>query len=174
MKITLKLVRQVLKDALGFESFVASFITGVREDNNHPTAGIAKDGVLAYNPEFVSRYVTRKKDMFSLIFHELLHPMFGHFIYDSGRVENIAADAVINAVISTLYPDRSREGNLFKKTPVFSLSLTNEGGCDYNRAGVKGRNVNPQTWGRTGDQGRYCRTDGIWRTRARPPIIMSS
>jgi len=79
MKITLELVRQVLKEALGFDSFVASFITEVREDNNHPTAGIAKDGVLAYNPEFVSRYVTCKEDMFSLIFHELLHPMFGHF-----------------------------------------------------------------------------------------------
>ena len=116
MRITLELVRQVLKEALGFDSFVASFITEVREDNNHPTAGIAKDGVLAYNPEFVSRYVTCKEDMFSLIFHELLHPMFGHFIYDSGKIENIAADAIINAVISTLYPDQSREGSLFKKT----------------------------------------------------------
>jgi hypothetical protein len=116
MKISLELVRQVLKEALGFDSFVASFITEVREDKDHPTAGIAKDGALAYNPEFVSRYVTCKEDMFSLIFHELLHPMFGHFIYDSGEIENIAADAIINAVISTLYPDQSREGNLFKKT----------------------------------------------------------
>jgi len=116
MNITLELVRQVLKEALGFDSFVASFITEVREDKDHPTAGIAKDGVLAYNPEFVARYVTCKEDMFSLIFHELLHPMFGHFIYDSGKIENIAADAIINAVISTLYPDQSREGSLFKKT----------------------------------------------------------
>ena len=76
MKITLELVRQVFKEALGFDSYVASFITEVREDDNHPTAGIAKDGLLAYNPEFVSRYVTCKEDMFSLIFHELLHPMF--------------------------------------------------------------------------------------------------
>jgi len=78
MKITLELVRQVLKEALGYDSFIASFITEVREDKDHPTAGIAKDGVVAYNPEFVSRYVTCKEDMFSLIFHELLHPMFGH------------------------------------------------------------------------------------------------
>ena len=41
MKITLELVRQVLKEALGFDSFVASFITEVREDKDHPTAGIA-------------------------------------------------------------------------------------------------------------------------------------
>ena len=116
MKITLELAREVLREALGFDSFVASFITEVRENDNHPTAGIAKDGVLAYNPEFVSRYVTCKEDMFSLIFHELLHPMFGHFIYDCGKIENIAADAIINAVISTLYPDQSREGSLFKKT----------------------------------------------------------
>jgi len=80
MKITLETVREVLRDALGFESFTAAFITSVTEDPGHPTAGISKDGKLCYNPEFVSRYVSSTEDLFSLIFHELLHPMFGHFI----------------------------------------------------------------------------------------------
>jgi len=115
MKITLEVVRHVLKEALGFESFVASFITEVHEDPNHPTAGISKHGVLRYNPEFVAQYVTCKEDLFSLVFHELLHPMFGHFIHRCGDIENIAADAIINAVISTIYLDRSRQGNLFRK-----------------------------------------------------------
>jgi len=115
MKITLETVRQVLKDALGFESFVASFITEVSEDSSLPTAGINAEGQLAYNQKFVDKYVTCKEDLFSLIFHELLHPMFGHFIYNNGELENIAADAVINAVISSIYSEYSLSGNLFKK-----------------------------------------------------------
>ena len=115
MKITLETVRKVLKDALGFSSFAACFITRIREDPGHPTAGITKDGTLSYNPEFVSRYVSSKEDLFSLIFHELLHPMFGHFIYGCGDIENIAADAIINALISSIYSDQSRQGSLFEK-----------------------------------------------------------
>ena len=116
MKIALETVRQVLIDALGFNSFTASFITRVEEDPSHSSAGITKDGRLAYNPKFVDLYVSCKEDMFNLIFHELLHPMFGHFIYGSGELENIAADAVINAAISTLHAKASRDGNLFQKT----------------------------------------------------------
>jgi hypothetical protein len=56
-----------------------------------------------------------KEDLFSLIFHELLHPMFQHFIYDNGQLENIAADSIINACISDLYWQWSKRGNLFKK-----------------------------------------------------------
>ena len=115
MKIDLSLVRQVLKEALGFDSFTASFITSVKEDPEHPTAKITRKGVLSYNPEFVKRYIGCKEDLFSLLFHELLHPMFGHFIYKAGKIENIAADAIINAVISTVYAAESGNGNLFKK-----------------------------------------------------------
>ena len=115
MKITLETVRKVLKEALGFSSFTAGFITRIREDPGHPSAGITKDGTLSYNPGFVSKYVLCQEDLFSLIFHELLHPMFSHFIYDCGEIENIAADAIINALISTIYPGASLQGSLFKK-----------------------------------------------------------
>jgi len=115
MKITLDTVRQVLKEALGFNSFVASFISEVSEDPSLETAGINVKGQLSYNPKFVDKYVTCKEDLFSLVFHELLHPMFGHFIYSNGDLENIAADAVINAVISEVYSEYSLGGNLFQK-----------------------------------------------------------
>ena len=116
MKITLSLVRQILREALGFESFTGSFITRLVEDPKHPTAGITREGVLSYNPAFLKRYVACREDLFSLVFHELLHPMFGHFIYKAGKIENIGADAIINAVIGTLYASQSGNGNLFKKT----------------------------------------------------------
>ena len=116
MKINLKTVRQILREALGFDSYVASFIKEVIGDKNHPTAGITKDGTLSYNPNFVSKFISSKQDLFSLVFHEILHPMFGHFIYGAGRLENIAADAVINAVISCIYSAESNGGALFRKT----------------------------------------------------------
>ncbi len=84
MKITLETVRQIIKEALGFESFVATFINEVREENSIQTACISNRGELFYNPDFVRNYVSCREDLFSLIFHELLHPLFGHFIYGFG------------------------------------------------------------------------------------------
>jgi hypothetical protein len=115
MKISLETVREVLKDALGFDSFVAGFVNETVEDDAIPTASINIEGRLAYNSEFVEKHVTCKEDLFSLVFHELLHPMFCHFIYENGELENIAADAIINAVISEVYSNCSRNGNLFRK-----------------------------------------------------------
>jgi len=115
MKISLESVRQILREALGFDSFTASFIRSVEEDTKVPTAGIDKEGTLSYNPLFVKRNVTCQEDLFSLIFHELLHPMFNHFIHNNGPIENLAADAVINAVIGTIYPCQSRDGQLFRR-----------------------------------------------------------
>lgn len=115
MKITLEIVRQTLRDALGFDSFTAGFISSVEEDHTVVTAGITKDGRLGYNPQFTSKYITCKEDLFCFVFHELLHPMFNHFIYDNGPVESLATDAVINAVVSCLYETESGRGHLFKK-----------------------------------------------------------
>jgi hypothetical protein len=115
MKINLETVRHILREALGFDSFVASFITEVKDDSNFPTACISKDGKLYYNPQFVDKYISCTEDLFSLLFHELLHPMFSHYIHGGGQIENIAADAIINAVVSTLYGEQSREGSLFRK-----------------------------------------------------------
>jgi hypothetical protein len=42
--------------------------------------------------------------------------MFRHLIHSNGPLENIAADMVINASISLLFPEASGEGALFKKT----------------------------------------------------------
>ena len=124
MKISLETVRQILREVLGFDSFTAGFITSVKEDPEIPTACITKDGNLSYNPEFIKKHVSCKEDLFSVIMHELLHPLFGHFIYDSGEIEGISADSIINAVISTVYGEASRYGNLFQKL--------------YKREGIEG------------------------------------
>jgi len=115
MKITLDTVRSTLRTAFGRESFVASFIKKVHADEQCPTAGIDADGAMRYNPDFVENHVQGPKDLFCLVAHELMHPMFGHFIYKNGELENIAADLVINATISLLFPDASGAGTLFKK-----------------------------------------------------------
>ena len=114
MEITLSTARQILRQTLGFECFTARFIERVKEDPDCQTASINKQGTLRYNPDFVIKHVKTKGDLFSLIFHETLHKVFGHFIYNSGEIENIAADAIINAVISNIYSISSHRGELFK------------------------------------------------------------
>ncbi len=115
MNITLATVRTVLRKALGFESFTARFIEKVTPDPSCGTAAISRDGALSYKPAFVEEHVKTPADLFSLIFHETLHHVFGHFIYNSGPIENIAADAVINATISQIYSTHSAYGDLFQR-----------------------------------------------------------
>lgn len=115
MDITLQTVRDTLRHVFGRESFVASFIKRVNQDPNCPTACITAEGRLMYNPDFVDKYVDTPSDLFCLIAHEMMHPMFGHFVYGPGKLENIAADLVINACISRLYAQASDNGSLFRK-----------------------------------------------------------
>lgn len=115
MDITLSTVRSVLRKALGFESFTARFIERVTPDASCGTAAISRDGALSYDPAFIEKYIKTPEDLFSLIFHETLHHVFGHFIYSTGPIENIAADAVINATISQIYSDHSANGDLFQR-----------------------------------------------------------
>ena len=116
MRITLQTVRAILSESLGRESFVASFIKSVEESEACPTASISPEGVLRYNPAFVAKYIACDEDLFCLILHEVMHPMFGHFIYKSGHLEGVAADTVINASISAFFRDASACGSLFRKT----------------------------------------------------------
>ena len=87
MEINLQTVREVLRGTFGRDSFVASFIKKVCADANCPTAGIDAQGVMQYNPSFVERHVTSPADLFCLVTHELMHPMFGHFVYRNGQLE---------------------------------------------------------------------------------------
>ena len=115
MRITLDLVRQTLRESLGRESFIASFLSRVEERGDLSSASIDAEGVLRYNPAFTGKHITCAKDLFTLLLHEIMHPMFGHFIHGNGPVENLAADMVINAAITLLYPEPSNRGALFKR-----------------------------------------------------------
>ena len=114
MRITLAVIRKTLRRGLGQECFTAGFIKEVSEDLDHASASITRDGRLRYNPTFIEKHVTSPEDLFALLLHELLHPLWAHFLRSPGKVENIAADAVINAAITTLYADQSANGHLFR------------------------------------------------------------
>ena len=115
MEITLQTVRETLRNAFGRESFVASFIKRVSSDENCSTASIDAQGVMRYNPSFVKEYVTGPADLFTVVTHELMHPMFGHFVYQAGQLENIGADMLINATISQVFAQSSGKGGLFRR-----------------------------------------------------------
>ncbi|VGO13882.1 hypothetical protein PDESU_02439 [Pontiella desulfatans] len=113
--ITLETVRQMMKRELGADSFVAGIVASVEVDPGIPTACIDADGHMKYNPEFVSEHVKTEQDLFCLVFHEILHPAFGHFVHKSDQISNIACDAIINALISQFYAKASGGGSLFER-----------------------------------------------------------
>ena len=115
MRITLEVVRKTLRRGLGSDCFSAGLIKRVSADPDQASACITAEGHLSYNPAFVEQYVTCPEDLFSLLLHELLHPLWAHFIRGPGRLENIAADAVINAAIGTLFAGPSAGGHLFRQ-----------------------------------------------------------
>ncbi len=115
MEISLDTVRTTLRATFGRESFIASFINTVKADKDCSTASIDAQGVMRYNPSFVEQYVTGPPELFCLVTHELMHPMFGHFVYQNGQLENIGADMVINATITLLLARHSGNGTLFRR-----------------------------------------------------------
>lgn len=115
MHITIETVRDTLRHGLGHDSFTAGFVKSVIEDPDIPTACINAKGVLRYNPDFVRKNVRTGVDLFCLVFHEVLHPVFGHFIHPNDEVANIACDAIINSVISNLFAEASGSGSLFRR-----------------------------------------------------------
>ena len=115
MKITLDTVRRLLRLTLGHDCFAAGFIESVAEESNIPTACINANGELRYNPLFMKEHVRTEQDLFCLVFHEVLHPLFGHFIHPTDEVTNIACDAIINSVISNLFTEPSGCGALFRR-----------------------------------------------------------
>ena len=109
MKITLAAVRKVTSDTFGSESFISSLITDVVEKRptKRGTASITRDGILSYNPKFVEEYVETPNDLACLILHELFHPLYNHCISygeNNRNIENIAQDAIINSLLSVVYP----------------------------------------------------------------------
>lgn len=113
MEITLESTRDLLRRSLGPDSFAAGFVNTVQADPSIPTACIDAQGSMRVNPQFVTQRVRTDVDLFCLVFHELLHPAFGHFIHPKDDVANIACDAIINAVITNLFPAPSGKGSLF-------------------------------------------------------------
>lgn len=87
---------------------IASFmrIADVVVDKNTPTAHIKLDGIpeIHINPDFVQEYATTPEHQFILIYHELMHMILRHGTRIRCKNDNIIADAIINAMICTQYP----------------------------------------------------------------------
>ena len=115
MNITLQTVRESVREVFGRDSFVAGFIKRIEPSDTCATASINADGTMKYNPSFVDEHITCRQDLFCLICHEMMHPMFSHFTFNQGAIENIGMDIVINACISILYEKPSGKGSLFRR-----------------------------------------------------------
>ena len=131
MELTLERVRNVLNNALGSNSFIATFISEVKE-GEVGSACINEAGILQYDPGFLQKYATGDPELFALILHETMHPLFAHHRYGNGELENIACDAIINAGITAIFHEQSDEGALFRN--LYSkngLDMILRPGCEH-------------------------------------------
>ena len=150
MDLTLETVRSTLRGALGPGSFVAGFVRAIHADPGVRTACINAEGVVLYNPDFVRLNVRTEVDLFCLVFHELLHPAFGHFIHPSDDAANIACDAIINAIVTHVFAEPSGRGSLFVRVyPERGLSalLRPRSALQHSRYGALYRDLYPQAHG---------------------------
>ena len=107
-----------------------TFIKEVKE-GEVGSACIDEQGTLIYDPQFLKQYAVGEPELFALIMHELMHPLFAHYRYGSRELENIACDAIINAGITAIFPEQSNDGALFKN--IYSkngLEMILRPGCE--------------------------------------------
>ena len=62
---------------------------------------------LVLNPDFIDKYCETDEHLFMLIMHELYHIILGHtaLFKRCTEIDNIALDAIINAMLCQLYPE---------------------------------------------------------------------
>ena len=106
MEITLPLVRKVINNVLGWESYVALFVERVVPNERIDTLCIDRNGTLQYNPEFCEKNVQCPGDLAFLVMHEFSHALFGHTKKDVEDkslfpIYNLAQDTIINAFLTT-------------------------------------------------------------------------
>lgn len=106
-KLTLELVRDLLYSKLGSASYIAGTIKDIVETDSVSTFAISKSQVLYYSPKFLKENIRSEDDLFTVIMHEIFHPLFGHFAIKNDKISNIAQDAFINASLYHLFPNQT-------------------------------------------------------------------
>lgn len=102
-KITLELIREVLYTKLGSASYIAGIIKKVAETDRVETLAISKAQTLYYNKKFIENNLKSEEHLFTVLMHEIFHPLFGHFNIEKDDTSNIAQDAFINASLFHLF-----------------------------------------------------------------------
>jgi len=111
---------EILSDSLPAVSAIIR-IVDILPSNDVKTALITASGlpVLYYNPEFVDNHCENKIHFAMLILHVLMHVVLGHIFEDLSKLNNLTADAVINAMICNKYKSIAAQSffiNLYNKS----------------------------------------------------------
>ena len=81
----------------------------IRYDNNIPSAAITCSyrPELLLNKDFINTYCKTDEHLFMLVMHELYHIILGHthLFKKHTEIDNIAFDAVINAILCRMFPE---------------------------------------------------------------------
>jgi hypothetical protein len=107
MTLTSRDLRARVFNALPAATFQMDQLLGMLDvvaDRSVPTAAVecTKRPRLLINPDFVEQYCPRDEHLLTLVLHELYHVILGHtrLFPRATRIQNIAFDAVINAMLA--------------------------------------------------------------------------
>jgi hypothetical protein len=97
-------VLALLQKRFGMDSFIStSFIQRVRETDEKTaqitTCAVDGNGTLWWNRAFFEKNINTPNKLEELLFHEMLHHVFGDLCRSPDYLHNFAADIVINSVV---------------------------------------------------------------------------
>lgn len=97
-------VMSILQRRFGMNSFIStSFIQRVEESSEEmpqvTTCAVDGDGTLWWSRPFFEKHINTPNKLEELLFHELLHHVFGDLTRSPDYLHNFAADIVINSVV---------------------------------------------------------------------------
>lgn len=114
-KLTLQLIRENLYQNLGSASYIAGIIKSVVESEDVTTIAISKTQTLYYNPNFIKENIKSEEHLFTILMHEIFHPLFGHFNIEGDKLSNVAQDAFINSALYHMFPDETNRCSLMQE-----------------------------------------------------------
>ena len=97
-------VLALLQKRFGMDSFIStSFIQRVRETDEATkqitTCAVDSNGTLWWNRAFFEKNINTPNKLEELLFHEMLHHVFGDLTRSPDYLHNFAADIIINSVV---------------------------------------------------------------------------
>ena len=114
MDLNLGVIRACLLSGFGSKSSVLCIIKKTSPDATTKNLQLHPDGTLTYNQDFLKNNVSTPAHLFGAVMHVFLHDMVKTLLRSEKVAYHLAADAIVNAMITMAFPQQSQNGIFFR------------------------------------------------------------